>query len=81
MKGEGENGKRKTETEKGEGGRGKGKGDMEKEKEKKTKRLRNNTDLQHMEQCGLSGVIETQEEQLRMLIHKPERCENIVNCA
>lgn len=52
----------------------KGKGKRERKKEKGRKTVQHGgTDLQHVEQRRLSGIIETQEEQLRMLIQKPER--------
>lgn len=36
--------------------------------------------LQHMEERGLSGIVETKEKELGMLVQQAERRENIVDC-
>lgn len=40
----------------------------------------NSTHLQHVEQRRLAGVIQTEEEELGMLVHKTQRCQDIVDC-
>lgn len=39
------------------------------------------TNLQHVQQRRLSGVVKTKEKQLRMFVHESKGRENIVDCA